>query len=87
MIETHDQEICSLEAEIERLAAELHGTVTTKYHDDLMHQWHVQVVELQARVEALEKVQIAVLKHRDNKKFLNIDTWNACVYAAEAAGE
>ena len=39
---------------IDRLTAELHGTVTTKYHDDLMHQWHTQVVELQARVAELE---------------------------------
>ena len=42
---------------------------------------------LQARFEALDKVRVAVLKHRDNKNFLNMDTWNACVYAAEAATE
>ena len=47
----------------------------------------VAIEELQARVEALEKVRVAVLKHRDNKEFLNMDTWNACVYAAEAATE
>ena len=53
-------------------------------------QWQQQAKEierLQAKVEALDKVRVAVLKHRDNKKFLNIDTWNACVYAAEAATE
>lgn len=43
--------------------------------------------ELRKRVEVLEKVRVAVLKHRDNKEFLNIDTWNACVYVAEAATE
>jgi hypothetical protein len=45
------------------------------------------IIMLQARVEVLDKVRVAVLKHRDNKAFLNVDTWNACVYAAEKATE
>ena len=48
------QKETDLQEENERLKAELHDTVTTKYHDDLVQQWHTQVVELQARVAELE---------------------------------
>jgi hypothetical protein len=41
--------------------------------------------ELEAEVERLRVVRDAVLAHRDNDEFLNIDTWRACVFAAEAA--
>lgn len=69
------------QTEIERLTAERDDWAAVSEMKDSQIAW------LQARVETLEKVRKAVLTHRDNKEFLNIDTWNACVYAAEAATE
>lgn len=37
--------------EIESLTAKLKLTVTTEYHDALMHDWHTEVVELQEQLE------------------------------------
>jgi hypothetical protein len=48
-------------------------------------EWRIE--ELEAEVELLAKVRDAVLAHRDNDEFLNIDTWRRCVHAAEAAQE
>ena len=70
----HEQTIATLTAELE-------------HHKGKAEVWEDAARAAQARVEALEKVRAAVLKHRDNKEFLNMDTWNACVYAAEAATE
>jgi hypothetical protein len=44
------------------------------------------IEELQARVDDLDKVRAAVMKHHRNKKFLNVDTWQACVAAATEQG-
>ena len=65
--------------EIERLAVELNLYRTGKVYSLAAEE----IERLQARVEALDKVRIAVLKHRDNEAFLNVNTWNACVSAAE----
>ena len=48
MIETHDQEICSLEAEIDRLTAE-----RDRQYDQNVEQI-VQIASLQAKVDELE---------------------------------
>ena len=77
--------------EIERLTAESKADkirlADMEATCEFLHETEADNERLQAKVEALDKVRVAVLKHRDNKKFLNIDTWNACVYAAEAATE
>jgi hypothetical protein len=55
------QIIVELDAEVERLKADLKETVSLKYHDDLMHDWKVSevkkdkcITKLQARVDELE---------------------------------
>ena len=72
----HEQTIATLTAELE---AALHGTVTTKYHDDLMHQWHVKVVDLEAEVERLS----AELEHHKGKA----EVWEDAARAAQARVE
>jgi len=72
----HEQTIATLTAELE---AALHGTVTTKYHDDLMHQWHVKVVDLEAEVERLS----AELEHHKGKA----EVWEDAARAAQAKVE
>ena len=46
-----------------------------------------RIAELQARVDELDRVRKAVLAHRDNSAFLNVDTWDACVFAAERVSD
>ena len=67
--------------EIERLTAQV-----ATCQDANGRQYKI-IKDLQARVDALEKVRKAVLTHRDNKEFLNIDTWNACVSCAQERPE
>ena len=80
MLEDMDT-IDKLVTKIERL------TRQCTYKDKVIEQRNAMCLRAEARVKALEKVRVAVLKHRDNKEFLNMDTWRACVYAAEAATE
>jgi len=42
-----------------------------------------EIERLKAENSRLRAVRDAVLTHRDNKAFLNIDTWHACVARAE----
>lgn len=51
---------------IKELEAKLHGTVTTKYHDDLMHQWLVKVVKLEEW--AASETRRAELLLRENER-------------------
>lgn len=46
-----DKFAAPLIGEIERLMGDLHGTVTTAYHDELMQQWKNTVVALTQMVE------------------------------------
>jgi len=48
---------------IEELEAQLKGTVTTKYHDDLVQQWHEEVVSLKTKLEDLEQEYGLLLAH------------------------
>jgi predicted transcriptional regulator len=62
------QIIVELDAEVERLKADLKETVSLKYHDDLMHEWKVSEVQSRATTERLT-AEVARLKHRENYLF------------------
>ncbi len=42
--------------EIDKLYAELKATVTTKYHDDIVHGWHKEVVAKDAEIARLKGI-------------------------------
>jgi len=54
----HEKIITEARILIEELIAEMKNTVTTKYHDDLMHDWQVAVVDLEKRLAAVSRYEI-----------------------------
>ncbi|MBE0526962.1 MAG: hypothetical protein IH631_08465 [Candidatus Thorarchaeota archaeon] len=61
------EDMCAMANRIANLEAELKGTVTTKYHDDLMQEWkNLEVVHLK-RIANLKTAIRRALKRRGSK--------------------
>jgi hypothetical protein len=71
---------------IAELKAELERTVTTQYHDDLMHQWHVANVALKQRIEVLEE-QLHYTKGCCNLAMKHRNAAEARLYAVRELAE
>lgn len=45
---------------------DVQDTVTTKYHDEIVHEWHTQVVKLELRLKAVDDWRSEVFDSKDD---------------------